>query len=241
MVALAAARPLSAGSPVTMLSFSMAEDWRLRVQLEHEGAARELVARLQARDLEHTLETAFRSRVVVSRDGSVVFCYADSRAQAEAARRAIEKLSDQHAWSIEMDFERWHPVAERWESPEAELPDSPADLSQEHAERIQAERDESRERGFPMFEVRVRLDSHRDAEELAQRLGADGIRTVHRWRFVVAGADDEDSAEALAARIREEAPPGSSVVAEASTQEVTRDEPYATPFSPFAVLGGLGG
>jgi len=218
----------------------MAEDWRLRVQLEHEEGARELVTRLQARDLVHNLETAFRSRVVVSRDGSVVFCYANSRAQAEAARRAIEKLSDQHAWSIEMDFERWHPVAERWESPDAELPDSPAELRQEHAELIQNERYESRERGFPMFEVRVRLESHRDAEELAQRLGAEGIRTVHR-RFVVAGADDEDSAEALAERIREEAPPGTTVVAEGSAQEVTRDEPYATPFTPFAVLGGLGG
>lgn len=219
----------------------MAEDWRLRVQLEREEGARELVTRLQDRDLEHELETSFHRRVVVSRDGSIVFCYADSRAQAEAVQRAIEQLSAQHGWSIDMGLERWHPVAERWELPDAEPPDTPAELRQEHAELIQTERDESRERGFPMFEVRVRCESHRDAEELAQRLGAEGIPTVHRWQFVVAGANDEDSAESLAQRIREEAPPGTSVTAEGSTQEITRNAPYATPFSPFAVLGGLGG
>lgn len=171
----------------------------------------------------------------------MVFCYANSRAQADAAQRAIEGLRDQHGWSIETALERWHPLAERWELPDADLPDTPAEVHEEHAELIRSERDESREQGFPLFEVRVRCESHREAEELSRKLSSEGILTVHRWRFVVAGANDQDSADALAQRVRTEAPPGTSVTTEGSQQEITQDAPYATPFSPFAVLGGLGG
>jgi hypothetical protein len=218
----------------------MSEDWRLRVQFKHEGDARALAKRLQAPDLEHDLETSFHDRVVVSRDGPVVFCYANSRAQAEAARRAIDTLTNQSGWNTEIALERWHPLAERWELPDAELPDTPAELSREHAELIDSEREESRDQGFPMFEVRIRCESHGDAEELAQRLAADGIPTAHRWHFVVAGANDEDSANSLAARIRDQAPAGTTVTVEGSVQEITQDVPYATPYNPFAVLGGLG-
>ena len=220
----------------------MAEDWRLRVQFEHDAQARELAKRLQAADLEHDLETSFHDRVVVSRDGSIVFCYANSREQTEAAQRAIENLKNQYGWRAEIALERWHPLAERWESPDAELPGTPEELEREHAQLIRSEREDSREQGFPMFEVRVKCESHRDAQELARRLAADGIPTTHRWQFVVAGANDEDSANSLAARIREEAPSGTSVAVEGSMQEITQDAPYATPYNPFAVIfGGLGG
>jgi hypothetical protein len=214
----------------------MAEDWRLKVQFEHEAGARELATRLQDRDLEHDLETSFHDRVVVSRDGPTVFCYANSRAQAEAAQGAIEKLKNEYGWSIEIALERWHPQAEQWEPPDVELPDTPAELDEEHAELIQSEREESREQGFPTFEVRVQCESHRGAEQLAQRLDAEGIPTARRWHYVVAGANDEDSANSLAARIRREAPPGTSVTVEGSVQETRQD----APFNPFAVLGGLG-
>lgn len=218
----------------------MAEDWRLTLRFDDETGARELAKRLQDRDLEHELETSYRNRVVVSRDGSVVFCYANSRGQAEAARRVIDKLKGRHDWGVEMDLERWHPLAERWESPDVELPGSPAEIEQEHAELIQSERAESRGQGFPMFEVRVKCESHRDAEKLAQRLSEEGIPTAHRWRFVVAGANDEDTAAALAKRIEAQAPPGTDVTTGGSVQEITQDAPYETPFSPFAVLGGIG-
>jgi hypothetical protein len=219
----------------------MAEDWRLTVRLQEAEEARELARRLQASDLEHELETAFHDRVVVSRDDSTVFCYANRRSQAEAARRTIERLGNQHNWSMQIELERWHPVAERWEPPGAALPVTAEERLEERAELIDSERDESREQGFPVFEVRVQCESRRDAEALAQRLAAEGIPTAHRWRFVVAGADDEDSGNALAKRIREEAPPGTSVTIEGSVQEVTQDVPYGIPFSPFSVLGGLGG
>ena len=107
---------------------------------------------------------------------------------------------------------------------------------------MQAEDEESREQGFPDFEVRVRCRSRHDAQQLAERLQAEGIPSVHRWEFVVLGAPDEDAATALAERIRAEVPAGSVVTAEASVGETADEAPLATPFnSPFAVFGGLGG
>ena len=95
--------------------------------------------------------------------------------------------------------------------------------------------------GFPDFEVRVKCHSRRDAQHLAERLRAEGLRCVQRWQFVVLAAEDEDAAQALADRIRAEAPPGTTVTAEASVGEVATEAPLATPFGPFAVFGGLGG
>lgn len=219
----------------------MAEDWRLRVQFEHEAQARALEKRLEAADLEHELETSFHDRVVVSRDGPTVFCYANDRSQAEAAQRAIENAND-GGGSTAIALEHWHPIAEQWESPDTAMPDTSAQRSREHDELIQSEREESRDQGFPMFEVRVKCGSHRGAEDLARRLRTEGVPTAHRWRFVVAGASDEDTARSLAARISDQSPAGTSVTVEGSVQEVAQDSPYITPYNnPFAVFGGLGG
>ncbi len=70
----------------------MNDDWRLHIDLHDEGFAHRLGERLQAEELEHDLERSFADKVVVSVDGHDVFCYAGTRAQAEAAQRLIEKL-----------------------------------------------------------------------------------------------------------------------------------------------------
>jgi len=107
---------------------------------------------------------------------------------------------------------------------------------------MESEREESRTQGYPDFEVRVKCPSRHDAEALAARLRDEGIPSVHRWEFVVLGANDEDAANALAERVRGEAPSGSVVTAEVSAAEIAADAPGATPFgNPFAVFGGLAG
>lgn len=220
----------------------MSDDWRLRVVLADDAQARELAERLAGFESDHDLSDAFHDRVVVSRDDAEVFCYADTREQAEAAERAIQSLASDHGWQLTTELRRWHPVAEEWEDPDQPLPSSEAEVADERTEAMRSEDEESRGQGFPDFEVRVRCPSRHDAERLAERLRAEGIPTVHRREFVVLGALDEDSARALAERIRGEAPPGSTVVAEASIADVAADSPLATPFgNPFAVFGGLGG
>ncbi len=79
--------------------------------------------------------------------------------------------------------------------------------------------------------------SHRDTVELAGKLRADGIPSLRRWRYLLIGAADEDTAKTLADRIRGVAPAGSTIEVEASLREVEQE----TPANPFAIFGGLGG
>lgn len=221
----------------------MSDDWRLRVALANDDEARELAGGLAKFRSEHELRSSFGDRVAVSRDGPEVFCYADTREQAEAAERAIGALAGEHHWQLSTELRRWHAAAEEWEDPDQPLAGTDAQRAGEHAELIEHEREESASQGFPDFEVRVRCRHRHDAEQLAERLRREGIPNAHRWHFVVVGATDEDSANALAQRIRDEAPAGTEVVAEASVQEIGAEAPeISTPYNnPFAVFGGLGG
>jgi hypothetical protein len=219
----------------------MNDDWRLRVDLEEHGIAHELTSRLEAFDLAHDLRTSFGDRVIVSRDGPEVYCYTATLEQAQAAERAIRAVAGNHGWSLDAKIEHWHPVAEQWEDPEDRLPDTVADADAEHGELLERERAESAEQGYPEYEVRVRCATQDAARDLAARLREEGIETVQRREFLVVGASDEDAAAALAERIRREAPADAGVTTEASVSEVVGEAPFATPFNPFAVFGGLAG
>lgn len=219
----------------------MSDDWRLRVELADKATAHQLTDHLEHFDREHNLSTSFADRVVVSRDDSEVFCYADTREQIDAAEQAIREIGQEHGWQITSELRRWHPDAEEWLDPDQALPQTDAAVATEHAELIETERAESRAQAYPEYEVRVRCRSQRDAEQLAARLRDEGVPCAQRWEFVVLGAADEDSAQALAERVRGEAPAGSTVTAEGSEQEIIAEAPFATPYSPFSVFGGLGG
>jgi hypothetical protein len=215
----------------------MNDDWRLQVDLHDERRPSQLVERLDARELEHDLSDSFHDRVIVSRDDATIFLYAGSREQAESARELIGALDEQHGWDAGVELKRWHPVAEDWEDPDKSLP---AGESAEDAERealMAAERRQTEASGHPEFEVRVDLPSRHDALSFSERLRGEGLPTVHRWKYLLVGAEDEDSAKALAERIRGEAPGGSSVSVE-GTWQAAYDE---RPPNPFAILGGLGG
>jgi hypothetical protein len=219
----------------------MNDDWRLRVDLHEEGLAHELTERLEAFDLAHDLKTSFGDRVIVSRDGAEVFCYADTRGQAEAAENAIRAVAGDHGWRLDSKVEHWHPAAERWEDPDVPLPYTDVQALAERAERSAREREESAKQRYPEYEVRVHCPSQADAVQLAAQLRAEGFQTVQRREFLLLGAPDEGTATALAERVRREAPAGTGVTAEASVPEVVAETPFGTPFSPFSVFGGLAG
>ncbi|HMJ72851.1 MAG TPA: hypothetical protein VK471_05730 [Solirubrobacterales bacterium] len=215
----------------------MNDDWRLQIDLHEEGRAHALTERLDAEQLEHDLSDAFHDRVIVSRDGARVFLYAGTREQAERARDAVEADAEQHGWTVDIEFRHWHPTAEDWEDPDKPLPEDDAAKLVEHEALIAREREETARTGHPEFEVRVDLPSRHDAVRFSEHLRGEGLPTVHRWRFLLVGATDEDMANDLAERIRNEAPSGSRVKVE-GTWAVAYAE--RSP-NPFAVLGGLGG
>jgi hypothetical protein len=216
----------------------MSDDWRLQVGLFDNGAARELTERLAAERLGDSIETAFGDQLIVSVDGADVFCYAGERAQAELAADAIRTIAAERGWDVELRLKRWHPTAEEWEDPDVPLPTTDAERAAEHARRVAKEREDSAERGYAEYEVRIECSSHRDTVELAERLHDEGLPLVRRWRYLLVGANDEDAANALAERLRAEAPAGSTVVAEVSQRAVWDDDPSR---GSFAVFGGLGG
>jgi hypothetical protein len=215
----------------------MNDDWRLEVDFDDTAHIGSLVERLDARELEHELSNAFHDRVVVSRNDDVVLLYAGTREQAEAARDLVLSLAQQHDWKLEVDFKRWHTIADEWEDPDLPLPDNDTARQAEHEELIAAERRQTEESGHPEYKVRVDLPSFHEADRFADTLRNEGLPVVHRWKFLLIGVPDEDSGKELVERIEEQAPPGSHV-----SLEGTWAAAYAErPANPFAIFGGMGG
>jgi hypothetical protein len=214
----------------------MNDDWRLQVDLDDPGSFDPLVERLEARELEHDLEEAFHDRVIVSRNGDLLFLYAGTREQAERARALLEALDLEHDWKLTIDLKRWHPAAEEWRDPDEPLPDDESERAAERRRLIAAERRQVEETGRFEFEVRIDLPSRHEAVHLAKRLEDEGLPVARRWSFVLVGAYDEDEAKTLAERLRGEAPTGSEVAAEGTWGVAYAERPP----NPFAVFGGLG-
>ena len=215
----------------------MNDDWRLRIELEEEGLAQRLGERLESGEIEHDLEQAFHERVVVSINGAELFCYTGSREQAERAAELIGRVAAEHDWKIDVQLSHWHPVAEEWQDPDAPEPATAAATEAEREERVEDEREESAEQGYPEMEVRVEAGSRHEARELSHRLEAEGLPNIHRHNYVLIGATDEDSAQTLAGRLRGELPDGTPITVEQNRRAVYDRRVW----SPFSVLGGLGG
>jgi len=213
----------------------MNDDWRLQIDFVETHFADALHDRLDAEELEHGLSRAFHDRVIVSRDGTTIFLYAGDREQAEKAQKLVERLTAEDDEEVKLIFTRWHPEAEEWRSVDQPLPQDGEARAAEHAAPAARERQESEESGDPEYEVRIDLPAHKDARELVERLDAEGLRSVHRWKYVLLGAADEDSANVLAERVRGEVPPGCKVAVEGTWSEAYAERPH----SPFWFLGGL--
>jgi hypothetical protein len=152
--------------------------------------------------------------LAVSNDEDTVFVYLDSPAELGRARQIVEaELSDEGIQPTEVVNEHWLPEEERWSG------EAPSETWEE----------EELEHGHAPWEVRVELDSHGQAEQLADQLEGEGYDVARRWRYLIVGASSEEEARALARRVHGQAEPGGEVVWE------------ATPSNPFAVFGGLGG
>jgi hypothetical protein len=214
----------------------MNDDWRVSVQLNDEGFAHRLGETLEASELQHDLRATYADRVVVSVDGGEVFLYAADREQARAAQQLVEQIGAQHDWQLTSQLRRWHPEAEIWEDPDAPEPLTAVQRATEDQIRNAGERRESAEQGYPDWEVRVTCASRHEAGELSDRLQNEGIANVHRWDWVLVGANDEDDAQAVAQRLRGELP-HAQITVELNLRTTWKN----APGNPFSLLGGLAG
>ncbi len=193
----------------------MADDWRIRIEVEEQHAGG-LLDRLgadldeEARELAQSLA---QSRLAVSRDGDEIFVYASSRAEAESAQQVIESQLRSLGGEARLSrIEHWLEDEERWD-------DEPKGETWE---------EEELDRGYAPWEVRVECASRAAAKKLAEQLETEGYRPVRSSHYLIVGTASKDEAEALSARLHGEVELGGEVVWE------------ETPPNPFAVFGGLG-
>ena len=211
----------------------MADDWRLTITLDDEGRAQDVLPALEEREVRPDLRTELGGRVAVSRDGSTVFCYADTRRGADAAARVLRDVLAERGATAEPRLDRWHPIEERWEDARVPLPDSAAERRAERERLDDADEAASIATGVAQWEVRVEVGSPSEAEALADALEREGRSVVRRARFLLVGANDREDAEELARGLEGRG----TVHVEPSTGVAWQ----LLPRNPFAVFGGLGG
>ena len=206
----------------------------MQVDLEGGGGLRRLLHAAR----EHTVAKEGRERlgghVVISVDDDRLFAYADGEEDAREAARVLSELAVAHDMTATTEIKRWHPEGERWEDPDVALPTTDQERDAERAERDAREAADSAKWGYAEWEVRAELPTPAEATALADRLEGEGFDVLRRSHHVLVGAATEDEAEALATRVRAEAPEGTKVTAQGS-------EAYQwAQLHPFSILGGLG-
>lgn len=215
----------------------MADDWRVTIDFDDEADGTQLAEWLAAVDLEGEQRASLGDRVIVSRDGPRVYLYSDSMEPAREVLRTVSARIEQEGLAAVTVLERWHPVEQAWKDASVPLPDTAAEIAEEHERFQDREAAESAKTGAAQWEVRVELRSHEETENLAERLESEGIPVVRRHTFLLAGAANEDDARALADRLRGEVPEGAKVDVEPGGGMVWE----VAPRNPFTLFGGLGG
>jgi len=204
------------------------ERWRVSIDLSGcQGAGRRPGSSVVAGDL----RSHFGDQVRVSSGKTHVYLYS---AAADVARQAAEVAGDilaRYQLTADLRLEYWDLPGERWKEAAAGLPDD-ADCGP-NADREalnEQQRQRSARTGLAGWQVRVQMPTHAEVKALSQRLASEGWPVLLRRKYLVAGADCEEDAEALAVEIQGY----SSAAAAISVQRTV----FAWDPSPTALLFG---
>ena len=110
------------------------DEFRVEVELDDEEHHLSLSERLRAVDLDDEARERLGSRVIVTRDGSHLFLYANTQASCDEAERVVRELLADDELTAHVRSARWHPVEEAWKDASEPLPET-ADAveAEEHA------------------------------------------------------------------------------------------------------------
>lgn len=111
------------------------DEFRVEVELDDEGHGLSLGERLRAFDLDDEARERLGSRVIVTRDGSHLFLYANTRESCAEAERVVRELLAEDELTADVRATRWHPVAQEWKDADEPLPETPEQLAAEQRER----------------------------------------------------------------------------------------------------------
>ena len=191
------------------------DDWRVTFSVSQPQAGQEQQS-ATLRQAEEDIRHQVGRDVGVGAGEGQIFLYAGTETAAAEAERIARDVLAQAGLAAESVVHRWHPVEERWETPDVPMPRTAAEREAEHQRLVDDETAESLASGTAQWEVRIELGSHRQAVTLARTLESEGRAIVRRWKFLLVGAGNEDEARELAAQLRTEAPPDATVKVEMS-------------------------
>jgi len=189
-------------------------DWRVTISLTGQAHVEQARQSISEQEVEQDVRQKLGRNIVVGAGDSEIFLYAGTELAATEAEQTAREVLGQLGIEAEFALHRWHPIEEEWQSPDVAMPQTEAERQAEHQRLEDAATADSVAAGSAGWQARVELESHREAVALAHKLQGEGHPVVRRWKFLVAGANNEDDAQALAEHIRQEAPPGATVVAE---------------------------
>jgi hypothetical protein len=172
------------------------DDWRVTISVSsaQSGQAQQSFS---LREVEEDIRREVGLGIVVGAGEAQIFLYAGTEAAAGDAERIARDVLAGHGMAAESALHRWHPIEERWETPDVPMPQTKAERQAEHQRLVDAEAAES------LATV-----------ALARKLESEGRAVVRRWKFLIVGASDEDEARELAGQTRQEAPPDAAVMVE---------------------------
>jgi hypothetical protein len=209
------------------------QDWRTTVDLGDERHRARFMSALETRRLVREARHRVGARVIVTHDGPRLFLYTDGEQAARAVEEIVLDLLAEHGLQGTTAVMRWHPIEERWEDAAHPLPGTPQQEAAEVAQREADDRELSRRQGYPEWDVRLVFQTRGEALDAAARLEAEGIVVARGGNAMIAGADTEKDARALADRLRAEVRDATTIAV-----EVNRAEAW-TEAHPFAFLGGI--
>lgn len=118
------------------------DEFRVEIELDSDEHHLTLGERLRALDLDDEARDRLGSRVIVTRDGSHLFLYANTESSAREAERVVREILAEDELQAEVKTTRWHPVEAAWKDAAAPLPESGADLEAEEHARQEREADQ---------------------------------------------------------------------------------------------------
>jgi len=190
------------------------DDWRVTISVAGQAHAGPTQQPGSLRQAEEEIRRQVGGGVAIGAGDAQIFLYAGTEAAARDAEQIARDVLARHGMAAESALHRWHPIEERWETPDVPMPQTEAERQAERQRLEDAEAAESLATGVAQWQVRVELGSHRQAAALARKLEGQSWSVARRWKFLIVGASNEDQARELAGQIRREAPPDAVIVAE---------------------------
>ena len=190
------------------------DDWRVTISVTGQAHAGPAQQPGSLRQVEEDIRRQVGRGVAVGAGDAQIFLYAGAEAAARDAEQIARDVLARHGMAAESALHRWHPIEERWETPDVPMPQTETERHAERQRLEDAETAESLATGIAQWQVRVELGSHRQAVALARKLEEQSWPVVRRWKFLIVGTGNEDQARELAGQIRREAPPDAVIIVE---------------------------